>query len=115
MAYEVIESTRKSHNARVIDLDRETVDLLRALHQQQQDERAEWGTDYENRDLVAAREDGSAIHPHSFSQMFGQIVKRAGLRTIRLHDLRHYADGGVMRPPGLFSLVMALPVGILSA
>ena len=33
----------------------------------------------------------------------------------RLHDLRHYADGGVMRPAGLFSLVRALPVVILSA
>ncbi len=33
----------------------------------------------------------------------------------RLHDLRHYADGGVMRPVGLFSLVKAPPVGILSA
>jgi hypothetical protein len=28
---------------------------------------------------------------------------------------RHYADGGVMRPAGLFSLVRALPVVILSA
>jgi len=33
----------------------------------------------------------------------------------RVHDLRHYADGGVMRPAGLFSLVRALPVVILSA
>ena len=28
---------------------------------------------------------------------------------------RHYADGGVMRPAGLFGLVGALPVVILSA
>ena len=32
VAYEVIESTPKSHNARVIDLDGETVGLLRALN-----------------------------------------------------------------------------------
>jgi integrase len=29
------------------------------------------------------------IHPHTFSQSFERIVQRAGLRTIRLHDLRH--------------------------
>jgi integrase/recombinase XerD len=33
----------------------------------------------------------------------------------RVHDLRHYVDGGVMRPVELFGLVRALPVGILSA
>jgi integrase len=89
VAYEVIESTPKSHNARVIDLDRETVELLRAHRQQQRAEQAEWDTDYEDCDVVAARENGTPIHPHSFSQTFERLVKRAGVRTIRLHDLRH--------------------------
>jgi integrase len=89
VAYEVIESTPKSHNARVIDLDSETVDLLRAHRRRQQDEQAEWGFDYEDRDLVVCHENGSAIHPHSFSQTFERTVKRAGIRVIRLHDLRH--------------------------
>jgi integrase len=31
------------------------------------------------------------------------------------HKLRHLVDGGVMRPSGLFGLVRALPVVILSA
>ena len=34
-------------------------------------------------------ENGSAIHPQSFSQAFAKVVERAGLRKIRLHDLRH--------------------------
>jgi integrase len=33
----------------------------------------------------------------------------------RFHDLRHYADGCVMRPDRSFGLVRARPVGILSA
>lgn len=89
VAYEVIESTPKSHNARVIDLDRETIELLREHHRRQNAERAEWGADYQNRNLVAAREDGTFIHPHSFSQTFERLVSRAGVRRIRLHDLRH--------------------------
>ena len=32
-----------------------------------------------------------------------------------LHDLRHYADGGVMRPAGVFRLVEAAPVVFSSA
>lgn len=89
VAYEVIESTPKSHNARVIDLDDETVELVRAHRQQQQADRNEWGADYEDHDLVVARENGTPIHPHSLSQAFVRIVKGAGIRTIRLHDLRH--------------------------
>jgi len=89
VGYDVIESTPKSHNARVIDLDPETVELLRSHRQQQVQEREEWGVDYEDHDLIAAREDGSPIHPHSFSQSFGRLVRRATVRTIRLHDLRH--------------------------
>lgn len=40
-------------------------------------------------DLAFRAEDGKAIHPHSFSQAFTRIIERAGLRKIRLHDLRH--------------------------
>ncbi len=39
--------------------------------------------------MVVARENGTPIHPHSFSQTFERLVKRAGIRSIRLHDLRH--------------------------
>jgi integrase len=89
VAYGVIESTPKSHNARVIDLDPETVDLLREHRRRQAEERLEWGTDYQDRDLVTCHENGTPIHPHSFSQTFERLIKRAGIRVIRLHDLRH--------------------------
>jgi integrase len=89
VGYDVINSTPKSHNARVIDLDAETVQKLRRHRRQQDDERAEWGADYEDQDLVVVKENGESIHPHTFSQSFQRIVQRTGLRTIRLHDLRH--------------------------
>jgi integrase len=89
VAYAVIESTPKSHNARVIDLDRDTVQLLLAHRRRQREERNECGPDYRDHDLVVARENGTPIHPHSFSQLFERTVRRAGIRVIRLHDLRH--------------------------
>ncbi len=36
-------------------------------------------------------------------------------RQARIHDFRHYVDGGVMRPVGLFLLVGAAPMVVLSA
>lgn len=89
VGYEVVESTPKSHNARVVDLDATTVTALRRHRQRQEEERAEWGSDYEDHDLVVAKEDGTPIHPHTLSQSFERIVTNAGLRRIRLHDLRH--------------------------
>ncbi len=89
VGYEVIDSTPKSHSARVIDLDQETVAQLRAHRARQEAERAEWGADYQDQDLVVAKENGEPIHPHTFSQAFERLIEKAGLRTIRLHDLRH--------------------------
>jgi integrase len=89
VAYETIESTPKSHNARVIDLDEQTVEQLRGHRCRQQDERDEWGADYADRNLVVCKENGEPIHPHTFSQSFERLVRDAGIRAIRLHDLRH--------------------------
>ncbi len=40
-------------------------------------------------DLVFPAEDGGPIRPGTFTYSFGRRVKLAGLRRIRLHDLRH--------------------------
>ena len=89
VGYDVITSTPKSHSARVIDLDAETIRMLRRHRRAQAEERLLWGVDYEDHDLVVAKENGEPMHPHTFSQSFERIIVNAGLRKIRLHDLRH--------------------------
>ena len=89
VGYAVIQSTPKSHNARVIDLDAETVAQLRVHRNRQDEERGDWGADYQDHDLVVAKENGEPIHPHTFSQSFERLLEKHGLRRIRLHDLRH--------------------------
>lgn len=91
VGYEMVESTPKSHRARVIDLDAETVAQLRAHRQRQDEERAEWGADYQDADLVVAKENGEPIHPHTFSQSFERLLEKHHLRRIRLHDLPAHA------------------------
>jgi integrase len=89
VAYEVLTSTPKNHQARVVDLDEGTVRQLRRHRERQAADRAEWGEDYRDAGLVFAKEDGSPIHPHTFSQAFERLVAKSGLPRIRLHDLRH--------------------------
>src|ERR1700712_400452 len=76
-------------------------------HRLQQDaERATWGAVYSDHGLVFAREDGTPIAPERVTKRFAQLVRAAGLRPIRLHDLRH----------GQASLMLAagVPMGVVS-
>ena len=89
VAYEVIVSSPKNHLARVIDLDPGTVEHLRLHRKRQNQERELWGTGYEDNDLVVCKENGTPLHPQTYSQAFERIVAKADLPRIRLHDLRH--------------------------
>lgn len=89
IGYDVVASSPKSHQARVIDLDPKTISKLREHGTRQAEERREWGSEYQDHGLVFCREDGSPIHPHTFSQAFERWIKKLNLPKIRLHDLRH--------------------------
>jgi integrase len=89
VGYEIVISTPKTHQARTIDLDLGTVERVRRHRERQLQERSKWGGDYQDNDLVFCREDGSPLHPHTFSQAFERIVARSGLPRIPLHGLRH--------------------------
>jgi integrase len=89
VGYEVLKSSPKNHQARVIDLDPATVDQLRHHRERQVSDRLGWGNDYEDQDLVFCLENGTPIHPHSLSQAFERLVEKSELPRIRLHDLRH--------------------------
>ena len=49
---------------------------------------------------IFTRPDGRPVEPNSISREFRYAVLAAGLRAIRLHDLRHYADTRIMPTRG---------------
>jgi integrase len=80
----------KSGKDRSIDLDAETVAVLRAHRKRQAEERLAFGPGYQDRhDLVFRNKGGGPIQPQLFTLAFQKAVKDAGLPKIRLHDLRH--------------------------
>ncbi|MGC1511681.1 MAG: site-specific integrase, partial [Acidimicrobiales bacterium] len=89
VAYEITVTTPKSHNERVIDLDPETVEVLRAHRKMRTEEHAAIGMKLIESELVFGKADGTTIHPDVISQTFDKLVARSGVRRIRLHDLRH--------------------------
>jgi integrase len=80
----VLGAPKTSRSRRLIALDPYAVAALRRRREVQADKRKLCATD-----LVFTTEDGSPVHPDSFSQVFERSVRRLGLPRIRLHDLRH--------------------------
>ena len=64
--------------------------LLRVRLGQDLDRRG-WGDAYQPHDLVFARKNGAPLRPEYVTRRFVALTKAAGLRQVRLHDLRHGA------------------------
>jgi integrase len=99
--HEVIEKniTKSDASAAVVALDPQTVDVLRA-HRARQREELMAASEWVDSGLVFVDEHGEGVHPDVALRTFKRLAKRAGLRPIRLHALRHsYAaalrDAGV--------------------
>jgi integrase len=77
---------------RSVPLDDSLVAMLRSHRVQQATEKMGAGPAYDG-DLtyVAVDERGHPYHPEHFSTRFESLAKRAELRVVRLHDLRHTA------------------------
>jgi len=89
VAYEITITTPKSHNARVIDIDLETTEVMRRHRKQQEEEHTAAGVDLSDSCLIFGKRNGDTIHPDVISQTFDKRVARVGVRRIRFHDLRH--------------------------
>lgn len=87
--YDVVEGTPKSGRGRRVDLDPETVTVLRRHRARQLEDRVAWGQAWVDTGLLFTQENGQGLHPHSVSQAFERSVARANVPTIRFHDLRH--------------------------
>jgi len=74
---------------RTISLDPFTVAALRQHLNMIDKERAAFGAAYPAHGKLMCFEDGRLLHPDTITRRFNRLVDRAGVRRIRLHDVRH--------------------------
>jgi integrase len=87
-----VPSTPKTEpGRRNVPLDPALVGMLRAWKARQGEERLSVGEGWGQGGHVFTDEIGRPIHPAYFSKALDSLAKAAGLRRIRLHDLRHTA------------------------
>ena len=100
MEYRVrIEEPKSRNGKRTLPLDAELVAALTALRKRQLDESMAAGPVYrsglgelgwyQGGEYVVTDEAGTPVHPEWYSDEFGRLLRRAGLRRITLHDSRH--------------------------
>lgn len=78
-------------SGRVVSLDTETTEVLRAHGKRQARARRVLGQSWVDSGLVFTDIDGSPLHPAKVTDQFQELAAEAGLPPIRLHDLRHDA------------------------
>ncbi len=85
-------SSPKTHRSRrPIALDAKTKDVLLEHRRRQLERRLLVGPAYDDQDLVFATSTGTPLGDSTVRTTFTRILQAAGLKRIRLHDLRHTA------------------------
>lgn len=85
----IIKEPKTPQSRRSVTLPPSLVELFKAYRLDQQLMRIEEGTRLDADEFVFVRPDGSPINPGAVSLAFRRIIKRAGLKHVRIHDLRH--------------------------
>lgn len=85
----VIKEPKTAHSRRSVSMSQSLVELFKRYRVDQELLRIQLGVSLVTDDFVFIRPDGSPINPNAVTLAFHRITKRAGLRSIRVHDLRH--------------------------
>ena len=113
-----LENPKSHRGIRAIDLDPDTVLVLRTWRQAQSEEALAFGrVSFQQNNahgLVFTRPDGVPLHPDVVSKMFRGISERANLPRIRFHDLRR-THGSLLLQQGTPLHVVSRRLGHASA
>ena len=86
----ILEPPKRDSSRRVIDIDKGTVGVLRQHRVKQMEHRLVLGKSYQDNDFVFPDEFGNRKDPMALTRGIQSLSKRAGVATIKPHDLRHF-------------------------
>lgn len=85
----VTTATKTQRSTRQVALPAECVTALRARRAQQRADRLTAGARWKDTGLIFTTRTGTPVDPRNLNRSFTLLCKKAGIRTVRVHDLRH--------------------------
>jgi len=85
----IIKEPKTLHSKRAVSLSPSLSALLREYREDQEFMRKQMGNPLTGEDFVFSWPDGRPLDPDVVTKAFHRIAEKAGLKNIRLHDLRH--------------------------
>ncbi len=101
----IIQPTKNSSSRRTVDLDDDTIDVLRAHLGRQLLSRLELGDAYEDHGLLFPKPLGNPLNPMILTETFQSYARRVGLQRANLHHLRHFHASVILQKGGSLLLV----------
>ena len=80
---------KTNRSRRSVSLAPDALTLLAGLKIKQREERESFGMEWSESDYVFSHANGKPFYPNTVSKKFSELVKKAGIPRVRLHDLRH--------------------------
>ena len=105
-----IKEPKTAQSRRTVVLPPSLVELFRVYRFDQELLRIQLGIGLNADDFVFIRPDGSPINPNAVTLAFRRIIRRAGLKDIRIHDLRH-THASLMLKAGIHPKVVSERLG----
>ncbi|WP_134686488.1 site-specific integrase [Brevibacillus migulae] len=86
---EIQQTTKTKSSNRSISLSTHTLAALRKQRSRVAKEKLQAGEHYKNHDLVVCTSLGTPVNSRNLNRTFYDLMKKAGVKRIRFHDLRH--------------------------
>ncbi len=106
----IIKEPKTAQSRRSVVLTPALVELFKAYRIDQELLRIQLGVSLNADDFVFIRPDGSPINPNAVTLAFRRIIKKTGLRSLRIHDLRH-THATLMLKAGVHPKVVSERIG----
>lgn len=81
--------TKSPAGRRAIKVDADVIGILEQHREAQEFERRSWGDSYRDQGLVFCRPDGTPHNADTITSEFDRLLRRSGVKRLRLHDTRH--------------------------
>ena len=109
----VIKEPKTPHSRRKVSLPLSLVVLMRKYRADQEILRTQLGITLTDDDFVFTRPDGSPLNPNAVTLAFKRVIRKVGLKHIRLHDLRH-THATLMLKAGIHPKIVSERLGYAS-